>query len=125
MEHSVDGSRVPHDFPEISAVSVAPVVLSVPPSGLARPPRGGLVQGSHGFKEEIRMTRRCLTVAAAAFLTVASLTVWTHEASAFTTAVRLCVQKQRRNLRNALLTARAQAQSDFQKGFRGCFDNDQ
>src|SRR5262249_20361629 len=35
------------------------------------------------------------------------------------------VQKQRRNLRNALLTARAQAQSDFQKGFRGCFDNDQ
>ena len=58
------------------------------------------------------MTRRCLTVAAAAFLIVAGLTVWTHEASAFTTAVRLCVQKQRRNLRNSLLTARAQAQSD-------------
>ena len=70
------------------------------------------------------MTRR-LTVAAVAGLTLASLLVWTHEAGAFTTAVRLCVKNARNAQKNAIRTSRLKAQSDFATAFRSCFDPSQ
>jgi 3-polyprenyl-4-hydroxybenzoate decarboxylase len=66
------------------------------------------------------MARR-LTVAAAALLALPAVTVWTPDASAFTTAKRLCVNSARKTLKQTLSTTRLQANSQYQSSLRACF----
>jgi len=68
------------------------------------------------------MTRH-LTVAAAAFLAVASLAVWTQDASAFTTARRLCVSRARTVLKNGVRDCRVNATTQFNNTLRACFND--
>jgi hypothetical protein len=68
------------------------------------------------------MTRR-LTVAAAALLALPAVTVWTPDASAFTTAKRLCVNSARKTLKQTLSTTRLQANSQYQSSLRACFSD--
>lgn len=68
------------------------------------------------------MTRR-LMVAAAALVALPVVAVWTHDASAFTTAKRLCVSNARRTLKSTLSTTKLQAQNDYQTSLRGCFND--
>ncbi len=63
------------------------------------------------------MTR--FVVAAAAFLALVSVS--TEEAHALTSKTRLCISRERRSYRDSLRTYRAQALSDFQTRYRGCF----
>ena len=68
------------------------------------------------------MTRR-LTVAAAALVALPVVAVWTHDASAFTTAKRLCVSSARRTLKNTLTTSRAAANAAYQSSLKACFSD--
>jgi hypothetical protein len=68
------------------------------------------------------MTRR-LTVAAAALLALPVVAVWTHDASAFTTAKRLCVNSARKTLKNTLLTTKLSANGAYQASLRICFSD--
>jgi hypothetical protein len=68
------------------------------------------------------MTRR-LTVAAAALLALPVVAVWTPDASAFTTAKRLCVSTARRTLKNTLSTSRAAANAAYQTSLKVCFSD--
>ena len=68
------------------------------------------------------MTRR-LTVAAAALVALPVVAVWTHDASAFTTAKRLCVNSARKTLKNTLLTTKVQANGAYQASLRTCFSD--
>lgn len=63
------------------------------------------------------MTR--FVVVAAAFLAFVSLS--TEEANALTSKTRLCISRERRTYRDTLRTLRAQALSDFQTRYKGCF----
>jgi hypothetical protein len=68
------------------------------------------------------MTRR-LMVAAAALVALPVVAVWTHDASAFTTAKRLCVNSARKTLKNTLLTTKVQANGAYQASLRTCFSD--